>query len=551
MAYAVSLSLSTEPRNQAETSLLNDDHDAMYVPIRRPARSSIALTPMECAAIISLYRDAARARTYQELKWEIPTRYVRFRMMSHNNSDLSALFEPQAVAVFGSMQSRSGTAYGVIKNMLDFGFSGKIYPINPSSRKVLGLDVYSNIDEIAANIDLVIIIIPPAAVPEVVEQCAQKGIRAAIVVSEGFAEASEEGGRLQSQLVDISRRNGIRILGPNTLGVLNTGNYLVTTPYLIGYNKPVKGSIGYCSQSGLLTFGTHPVRDRAYPISKICDFGNKSDVNEVDVLDYLANDPDTKVIVMHLEDIKDGRRFMETATSVVSKKPVLIFKPGRNEASARAAASHTGSLAGNDEIYEDAFKQTGIIRLNSWREFWEVPRIFASQPLPKGNRVAIITATGGAGVILIDEAIRAGLAIPEFRAETKRKLAALSPRLASNPVDVGPVMAVASDPFSVYEETVPVVLADENVDCAVIVCHGGPRITPVFSRLAHHMSRISKPVTIFYYGINLAEMEESSRQLEGLGLATYFDLETAVRALGVAAAYSGIKSGLRNPAYAY
>jgi acyl-CoA synthetase (NDP forming) len=521
----------------------------MYVFVQRLARFSRALTPMGYTAIIGLYRNARPVQTYQELKWEIPTGYVRFRTMSH--SDLSRFFEPEAVAVFGSMQSRSGTAYGVIKNMRDFGFSGKIYPINPSSTKVLGLNVYSNIDEIAANIDLAIVIIPPAAVPEVVQQCAQKGIRAAIVISEGFAEASEEGGRLQSQLVDISRRNGIRILGPNTLGVVNTSNYLVTGPYLIGYNRPVKGSIAYCSQSGLLTFGTHPVRDRAYPISKVCDFGNKSDVNEVDLLGYLANDPDTKVIVMHLEDIKDGRRFMGTASKAVSRKPVLIFKPGRNEAGARAAASHTGALAGNDEVYEEAFKQTGIIRLSSWQEFWEVPRVFASQPLPKGNRVAIVTATGGAGVILVDEAVRAGLVIPEFKAETKSKLAELSPRLVNNPVDVGPVMTVADEPFAVYERVVPAVLVDENVDCAVIVVHGGPHVAPVFRRLTHHVSRISKPVTVFCYGINLAEMEETSRQLEGLGLATYLDLETAVRALGVAAAYSRIKSGLRNPGYAY
>ncbi len=469
-----------------------------------------------------------------------------------SQSDLSRFFYPEGVAVFGSMQSRPGTAYGVIKNMLDYGFSGKIYPIHPSSTEVLGLNVYSNIDEIAAHIDLVIVIVPPAAVPEVVQQCAQKGIRAAIVNSEGFAEASEEGSRLQSQLVDISRRNGIRILGPNTLGVLNTGNYLVTTPYSIGYNKPLKGSIGYCSQSGLLTHGTHPVKDRAYPMSKVCDFGNKSDVNEVDLLGYLADDPDTKVICMHLEDIKDGRLFMDTAIMVVPRKPVLVFKPGRNEASARAVASHTGSLAGNDEIYEEAFKQTGIIRLSSWQEFWEIPRVFASQPLPKVNRLAIITMTGGAGIILVDEAVRAGLVISEFKAETKSKLAALSPRLVKNPIDVGPTMTVAAgNPYSVWEEVVPVVLADENVDCAVFAFYADPRLTDIFSRLINFISQISKPVTIFHYGTNLAEIVESARQLDGLGFATYLDPETAVRALGVAAAYSGIKSALPNSGHTY
>ena len=469
------------------------------------------------------------------------------------SSDLSSFFYPQTVAVFGSMQARSGTAYGVIKNMLDFGFTGKIYPVNPSAAggKVLDLDVYSSIDEIATQVDLAVIIIPPASVPKIVQQCAQKGIRAAIVVSEGFAEASEEGKRLQLELVKIAHHNGIRLLGPNTLGVLNTYNYLVTTPYLIGYNKPMRGSIAYCSQSGLLTFGTHPIKDRGYPISKVCDFGNKCDVNEVDLLEYLADDPDTKVIVMHLEDIKDGRRFIKAATRAVFKKPVLIFKPNRNEASARAAASHTGSLAGNDRVYEEAFKQTGIIRLNSWQEFWEIPRVFASQPLPKGNRVAIITATGGGGVILVDEAIRVGLVITEFTSETKTKLAALFPRMASNPVDVGPFMAVSigGNPFMAYEETVPLVLADENVDCAVIVCHGGPRTAPMFTRLKEHISRFSKPVTVFCYGINLAEMEEFSRHLEGLGLPTYFDLETAVRALGAAATYSKIKAKLANSQY--
>jgi len=227
----------------------------------------------------------------------------------------------------------------------------------------------------------------------------------------------------------------------------------------------------------------------------------------------------------------------------------LIFKPGRNEASSRAAASHTGALAGNDEIHEDAFKQTGIIRLSSWQDFWEVPRVFASQPLPKGNRVAIVTATGGAGVILVDEAVRDGLVITEFKTETKSKLAELSPRFVNNPVDLGPILSVMDNPSSVYEEVIPLVLADENVDCAVIVVHGGLMI-PIFSSLRSRISQLSKPVTVFCYGINLAEMEESARQLESLGFATYFDLETAVRALGVAAAYSRIKSGLQNPGYA-
>jgi len=460
-------------------------------------------------------------------------------------SELRNFFEPRGVAVFGSVRNLSGTAYGVVKNMLDFGFSGKIYPVNPSasSGEVLGLHVYSDVSEISGDIDLAVIIIPPRTVPDVVSQCAQRGIRAAIVVSEGFAEVGEEGKDLQARLVEISRRTGIRILGPNTLGVLNTSNYLVTTPYLIGYNKPLKGTISYCSQSGLLTFGTHPLRDRAYPVSKVCDFGNKCDVNEVDLLEYLVNDSGTAAIVMHLEDIKDGQKFLGSARKAVGRKPVLIFKPTKSEVSAKAAASHTGALAGNDQVYDTAFRQAGVIRVNSWQEFWEIPRVFATQPLPRGNRVAIITATGGAGVILVEEAIRVGLVITEFTTETKRKLAVLSPRLAQNPVDVGPLMAVSigSDPIAVYERSIPIVLEDRNVDCAVVVCPGNLAIVDVFRRIADCISQLLKPVTVFCYGVNLADIQETVRQLQNLGFPAYLELEMAVKALGVAAIYSRIK----------
>ncbi|MCX5999564.1 MAG: CoA-binding protein, partial [Chloroflexi bacterium] len=237
------------------------------------------------------------------------------------------------------------------------------------------------------------------------------GIRAAIVVTEGFAEASREGAERQRQLLDISRRTGMRLLGPNTLGVLNTSNSLVTSAYEIGDNKPPKGGIGYGTQTGLLTFGVYPIKDKASPISKICDFGNKCDVNELDLLSYLADDPQTNVIAMHLEDVKDGPAFIKVARQAAARKPVLILKPGRSEAGARAAASHTGSLAGNDQAYDTAFKQAGVIRLNSWRDFWDVPKTLSLQPLPRGNRIAIVAASGGAGVMLTDAAVAAGLVL--------------------------------------------------------------------------------------------------------------------------------------------
>lgn len=463
-----------------------------------------------------------------------------------NRSNLKPFFEPGSVAVFGSLKDGMGLGYGSIRNMLQFGFTGRIYPINPSyaSSEVLGFKAYSTIDEVEDPIDTAIIITPPPTVPTIVEQCARKGVKAAIVVSENFAEANEDGARLQRQLVDIARRAGIRIIGPNTVGVLNTANGFISTPYFVAYKSVWKGNVAYCSQTGFVSAGTQPLEDRAYPISKICDVGNKCDVNEVDLLDYLADDPETKVIAMHLEDIKDGRSFMSAARRAVARKPLLIFKPARSEAGARASASHTGSLAGNDLIYDNAFKQVGAIRINSWQEYWELPKVLAYQPLPKGNRVAIITFTGGAGVVAVDVATEAGLVMARLSDATIDKLRKLSPRLASNPVDLGPYLSVSDNPFSDHEGIMRAVLDDANVDSAAIALYVGfeDLIEPVLGMLNQLGQRMLKPVTVWIYGMKLSVIEEMSRRLEARGLPTYYDLETAIKALGVAAAYSKIKS---------
>jgi acyl-CoA synthetase (NDP forming) len=467
-------------------------------------------------------------------------------MESQRKNDVSAFFEPRAVAVCGSLKENVGAGYGAIKNMLDLGFRGKIYPVNPSGGEVLGLAAYSSLDEVPGPADLAMVIIPPPAVPGVIEQCARKGIKAVIIGTEGFAEASEDGAVLQRQVVDIAHRRGLRIIGPNTIGVVNTANGLITAPYPTGYNKFLKGGIAYCGQSGLVSAHSHPMEPRAYPLSKICDFGNKCDVNEVDLLSYLSEDPETKVIAMHLEDVKDGRKFVETARKTVAKKPVLIFKPGRSQAGARAAASHTGSLAGDDRVYEGAFKQAGILRVNSWLEFWEIPRVFASQPLPKGDRLAVISLSGGGGVVAVDAAAGAGLTIATFSDNTVTKLAKLSPRLTSNPVDFGPPATVAEDPIAFSEEIMSLVLGDENVDCAAIVMHSGlgRAVAPLTETLCRLNRNTAKPITVWMNGPLPSVTEELYCQLAAEGSATYLDLETAIKALSFAVAYSRIKSGL-------
>ncbi|UCG83186.1 MAG: CoA-binding protein [Dehalococcoidia bacterium] len=469
--------------------------------------------------------------------------YSQFGKESARNIGMDSFFNPEGVAVIGSLSGPIGLGYVAIRNMQHLGFCGKVYPVNPSYSEVLGLKAYSSIEEITEPVDLAIVITPPPTIPAIVEQCARQGVKAVLIVSENFAEAGEEGAQLQRQVVAIAQRNGIRVMGPNTIGLLNTANGFTTIPYLISYDSVRTGKIAYCSQSGIVGATGKPLEDLAYPISKMCDIGNKCDVNEIDLLDYLTEDPETGIVAIHLEDVKDGRKFIDKAGRLVARKPLLVFKPGRSEAGARAMSSHTGSLSGNEQVYQSAFRQAGAIRVSTWREFWEIPKVFAYQPLPQGNRIAVLTLTGGAGVVAVDTAIDAGLTVASLSATTSDWLASYAPRLASNPVDMAPVLSVAENPLDFNEEAMAKVLDDVNVDCATIAAYAGQEaftsiILAMFERLKR---RISKPVTVWVYGMQLSVIEEMSRQLEVMGFPTYFDIETAVKALGVAAEYASIQ----------
>lgn len=477
-------------------------------------------------------------------------------MTSPERSDLRPFFDPTAVAVMGSLREVPGTAFWTIRNMRHFGFAGPVYPINPNPGNygdVLGAKVYSKISDVAEPIDLAVVITPPATIPDLVEQCAANGVRAVIVMSEGFAESGDEGARLQQQLVETSRRTGIRIMGPNTFGLVNSSNGLVTVPPHTDNETIRKGGIALCSQTGSIGPHQAPLDDWAYPVSKICDIGNKCDVDEADILDYLASDPDTRVVAMHLEDIKDGARFMSAARKLVLRKPLLILKAGRTEAGARASASHTGSLLGSDHIYDAALRQVGAIRVNTWQELWEIPKMFEYQPLPVGTRFAVITITGGQGVIAADAAAASGLSVAEFSRDTVRRLSNVSPRLGSNPVDIGPVMSdsrsqSSSNPFSALDESLPIVLADPNVDCATIAFSCGKMMAPLFPTIVGMFTKakqqVSKPINVWLYGTSLPAMQEMARQLQAKGIPAFSDLDIAIKALGAAAHYSAIRVAL-------
>ena len=462
-----------------------------------------------------------------------------------DRSDLKAFFEPDSVAVFGSLREGFGLGYGVIRNLLQFGYSGKIYPVSPyQNGDVLGFKAYSAVNDVTDPIEAAIVITPPPTVPDIVEKCAQKGVKAVIIISENFAEAGGDGGRYQKQMEDIVRRTGIRIIGPNTIGVFNPETGFVTNPYILVQDKIRVGGVAYCSQTGSVGLAAKPLEDHAYSVSKLCDIGNKCDVDESDVLNYLADDAKTKVVAMHMENAKDGRRFIEAARRLTARKPLLILKGGRSEAGAQAMISHTASLAGNEQVYDSVIKQVGALRLSSWEEFWEVPRVFNSQPLPRGNRVAIITGSGGLGVTVIDLAVESGLVMAQFSPSTQKSLRELSPRLGGNPVDLGPVLSVAEDPFSMQRRIIETVLADKNVDCVSASLYVGfealiPHIAATFQGLKQPAA---KTMAVHIYGMRYAVLDEMLRQLETLGFPTYLDFELAVKSLAFAARYSGTKT---------
>jgi acyl-CoA synthetase (NDP forming) len=466
--------------------------------------------------------------------------------MELERSDLRAFFEPASVAVVGSLRDGMGLGFRSIKNMLNFGYTGRVYPVNPSYDEVLGFKAYSDVSEIPEDADQVIVITPPPTVPAIVERAAERGVKAAVIVSENFGEVGGEGAQLQRQLVEIRDRTGIRIVGPNTIGLLNTANGYITVPYYIAYDSLRNGAVTYCSQSGFVGPTAQPLQDKAYPINKMCDVGNKCDVNETDLLKYFVGDPSTKVVAMHIEDVKDGRAFLEAARNLVSRKPLLVMKAGRSEEGAKAASSHTSSLAGNEDVCDCALRQAGAIRVNSWPELMEIPKVFAYQPLPEGNRVAIITHTGGAGVVATDVAVEAGLTVARFSEETVSFLKDTQFRLGGNPVDMGPILSTSDNPFQVQEEAIARILNDPNVDCAIIAAYGGlddllPLVMEMFGRLK---PRISKPFVVWLYGMKLGALQEMVVELEGIRLPAYIDIEVAIKALGAAARYVSIRAGM-------
>ncbi len=373
--------------------------------------------------------DIPSAKSEQELKTlrygEIPLR-----------DELKYFFEPKSVAVIGASATPGKLGYNVLVNLIGGKFQGKIYPINPKVDKILGLRCYKSILDVPDEVDLAVLIVPAKIIPEVLMDCVSKGVKAVIIEAGGFAEIGGEGSILQEKIRTIAKKERIRIVGPNCAGIVNTHKNLITTFAKVKNLR--KGGISFITQAGIFAAGMFEIYGPRWGISKVITIGNKADVDEADMLEYLAEDPETKVVGMYLEGVSDGRKFLAALKKTVLKKPVVILKGGRTEEGKKAVSSHTASLAGNAEIYDAAFKQCGAVKAENLEQLFDFVRFFALQPLMKGNKIAVVTYAGSMGVLSVDRAVSLGLEIAELSSTVLKKLKGIAfPWTSSfNPLDL-------------------------------------------------------------------------------------------------------------------
>jgi acyl-CoA synthetase (NDP forming) len=384
---------------------------------------------------------------------------------------MDLFFQPRSVAVLGASGTPGKLGHVIVKNIADSDFAGSVYPVNPKSDEILGYKAYRSVTEIPGDVDLVVTALPtPKLTVEAMEQCAQKGVKAVIIQSAGFAEIGREGKDFQNQIADIARKNAIRIMGPNCSGIVSRN--LVTSIYPMTKKVP-RGNVVLIGQSGLLAAGmtSDMVENESLNINKVCSIGNKCDVNENDLLEYFGDDDSVEVISMYLETIADGRNLTRIAKKVTARKPVIFLSGGRTEAGARAAMSHTGSISSNARIVEAAVKQTGMIMADDFTELKDFAKVFSTQPLPKGNRIAVITLAGSVGVVVSDLSTSFGLVLPKLTEETTERLKDMFETPIGNPVDL--YFSVTKIGFTeTLETTFPDAFRDRNVDAAVIILAG-------------------------------------------------------------------------------
>ncbi len=450
---------------------------------------------------------------------------------------LEPFFKPKTVAVVGASRQPRKFGHVIFKNFIDSEFEGKVFPVNPKAESILGATAYCSVRDIPGELDLVVIAVPAALVPSVIDDCLAKEVKAVVIISGGFKEVGDEGAKLEEEIKTRVEGKNLRVIGPNCIGVFDPTSH-VDTLFLPTYRlkRPKAGSIAFISQSG--AFGS-AVLDWAAAqeigISKFVSIGNKLDVDEVDLLNYLLEDPLTKCITIYVESISRGREFLDAASRVLPKKPIVVLKGGMTAAGARAAMSHTGSLAGSAKIYEGAFKGVGIIQALTVDELFDYARVLAYQPVPNNQKnIAIITNGGGFGVISSDEVSSIGLSMADFSSETVGKMKGSMPDYASlrNPLDL-----VGDADVQRYRVALDAVSSDPNVGVILVIVLLQTSFieSDVVDAISEANMASGKPVIVCTIGGEFTQI--LSKMLEDGQIPSYPTPERAVRAVGALICY--------------
>jgi acetyltransferase len=429
---------------------------------------------------------------------------------------IDAFFKPNNVALYGASASSLKLGNVILNNIIygskeneakgiEGGFKGRVFPIHPNAEGISGLKAYPSLMEVPEDVDMAVICVPPGVVKSVIEDYGNKGCKSVVIITAGFSEAGEDGRKLEDEINEKAHELGVRIIGPNCLGVMNPFDTLNAT---FGSAMPNKGPISFVSQSGALCTSIINYSFEEYlGFSNFVSIGDKADVDDADLLDYFHADINTKCIMLYVESLKDARKFYETAKKVVRDKPIVVAKSGWTEEGAKATSSHTGSIAGSDAAYDAAFKQAGIFRARTLAQLFDASRALAYMPVPKGENIAIITNAGGPGVLAADYAHSLGINLVELREETKKELDMVCPPTWShrNPIDI----IGDADPLR-YDKSLEIVMNAPEIDGVILLM--APTATAKSMTIAHRIveiqKEVGKPITVSFVGMVSTDSED-------------------------------------------
>jgi acyl-CoA synthetase (NDP forming) len=460
---------------------------------------------------------------------------------SEVRNDIRAVLEPKSVAVIGASTNPTKTGHVLLKNIVVNGFPGKVYPINPNADEIIGLKAYPKILDVPEDIDLVFFLLPGKFVPTLFEDCHKKGVKAAVIIAAGFAEVGEEGKKEQEKLAELIRKTGVRCMGPNSIGFINMDQKLVAS--FILFENWEDGSIALGGQSGIFAGA---VADQLMTrtvqrigIGKSIIFGNKIDLDESDYLEWAWKDPGSDQVALYLEGMQNPRRFFSIANKAKADMPIVVLKPSRTKAGAKASASHTGSLALDDKIVDHAYRQYGITRAYDLEEFLEYMKVFQYQPLPQGNRVGIVTFSGANGVMASDELEASGFVQAEFSPKTRERIKKFLPEWQppANPLDLWAALGAGNR--LAHEEGIHSVLDDENVDAVLVILLGLVNADFEGIRDVYQKAKELHPEKPLYSVLIGGEVKRRwLKEVDGLKMPFFDTTGIAVKALTAARRYA-------------